>query len=437
MKICHSTFVKVKCFLLPFCLLPLMFLVFASCSEEETDIGVELQDPATFYSGISDSAFCVAYTVFDDSLLTSGTNAARVGCYSDPVFGNAEAALYTQISSPNGEGVAFDQNMHIDSVVLSMAVTEIFAPEASKSFHDLHFEVYQLAQSILTDSAYYSDCELPVSNRCFFNEVVRVEQTDTTIVNLKLADNFIPLLENQTYTTAESFVDALKGLRIRLVNDGTPQMATVNLAAAATRITVYFTFQSDEETTHREYELTIGHAATHFNQFKNHYIGPLATFNTNHGDSIDGSRYLYLSPMGGTNIKLGLGDFVQQFRAAHPYAVIHYAELLLPVADIAMSQKPASLAALKYNSSGLVLNVPDMYDAYTYQGFDGTYDQQTGCYRMRITQHLQRLLRDGVDYGTLVIINGRRSSAAHTVINGYDATATGNNPIRIRFVYSE
>ena len=78
-----------------------------------------------------------------------------------------------------------------------------------------------------------------------------------------------------------------------------------------------------------------------------------------------------------------------------------------------------------------------MYDAFTYKGFDGTYDNTKGYYRMRITQHLQKIMREGRDFGTLLVINGRRSSPARIKLNGASSAATANNPIRIEFIYSE
>ncbi len=413
--------------------------VFFSCTEKESDLGMDLQDPSTIYNGVRDTAYGVAYTVFDDSLLTSGQTSALLGCYIDPLYGMSEAIIYTQMTSPNGEGVEFDQYCHIDSVVLSLSVSELFTSGFSeKSYHDLHFEVYQLAETLTSDSAkYYADNSTPVNGNCLFNDVVRFADADTMVVNIKLNDNIINLLSNHSYTTAADFNNAIKGLRIRLVNDGDPTMATINMAASATRVTAYFTYDNGTESTYRYYEFTIGHGVTHYNQYINNYTGVLSAFNTNRHDSLDGSQYLYLVPMGGTNIKFNIDNFVQQFKQAHPYAIIHYAELLLPVADASQSNKPDQIVALKYASDGLLTNVPDMYDAFTYKGFDGTYDNKNGYYRMRITQHLQKIMREGCDYGTLLVINGRRSSPAHIKLNGTSLSATSGNPIRIEFIYSE
>ena len=425
--------------LLPFLLLPVLLLTQA-CDEEETDLGVDLQDPATLYNGIVDTAFGTAVTVFDDSLITSGMSNTLLGCYSDPLFGNAEASYFTQITTYDANGVKFDENYTIDSVELSLYIASLFYNDnASKSYKNLHFEVYQLAESLEKDTTYYSDYEMPVSNVCFFDDVVRIEESDSMVLKLMLNDAFKSLLENHVYETAEDFHAAMKGVRIRLVNDGVPVMATLNINASATNIRVYYKYNSEEqgEAMARTFDLSVGQSAVHFTHFKNNYNGVLSVFNTNHADSIAGDRYLYLSPMGGTDIKLNFDPFVRQFKQQHPFAIIHHAELILPVADIAPSEKPSLLAAMKYYNNGNALPIPDLSDLVTYSGYDGAYNSATNCSRIRVTQHLQKLVSSGKDYGTLIEISAPRSTAEHTVLNGYNPALTGNNPFRIIFVYSE
>lgn len=422
-----------------------MTVMLAACTEKESTLGMNLQDPATLYDGQLDTAYGVYYTVLDDSLLTSGQSQGLVGCYHDDLFGDAEAVIFAQIAPPNESGVEFDQYCFIDSVVLSLAISDIYNPsgyaKGHKGYKRMHFEVYQLAEPVMTDTAYYSFDQLAVSDVCLFNDVVRVPMSDTTVVSLPLSSSIIPLFANQSYATVEDFVQASKGLRIRLVNDGEPVMATVNFAAAATRLSVYYTYNNvddpNSDSIYRTYDFVIGNSesrsAAHFNQYINNYKGSLAMFNSMTTDSLDGAQYAYLSPMGGTNVKLDFNAFVQQFHENHPYATIHYAEMLLPVADIASPARPDMIAAFKCYLDGSVVSIPDLYDPYTYSGYDGGYDAATGCYRLRITQHLQKMLNSGQDLGTLLVLNNRRASAAHTVVNGYNS----NNPIRIRFVYTE
>lgn len=420
-----------------FCLVAAVSMLMAACSEKESDLGVVLQDPATLFNGVVDTAYGTACTVFDDSLLTSGQRFALVGCYSNAEFGYSEASIYSAIYSPNGDGVAFDQYYTIDSVVLSLSIEELYPAGTSKGYRNLHFEVAQLGETPMKDTAYYAFSELPLSGVTFFDDVVRVAESDSMVARMRLNNNFVSLIDNHTYATADDFAAAMKGFRVRLVNDGMPIMATVNLAASATRLTVYYTYDNGEGSTPRTHELSIGNSVPHFNNYKNVYSGVLSLFNSSTTDSINGSRYLYLCPMGGTNVRLDFSDFVTQFHAQHPYAVVHYAELLLPVADISPSDRPDLITAFKCYNDGSVVSIPDLVDAHLYNGFDGTYHDDMGCFRLRVTQHLQKLLLSGMDLGTLLVLNGRRSSVAHAVLNGYDRTATNDKGVCIRFVYSE
>lgn len=409
-----------------------------ACNEDETSLGLELQDPATLFNGVADTAYGSAVTVYDDSLLTSGQGYTLIGCYSDAMFGHSEAVFFTQVGTSNNNGVEFDANCSIDSVMLTLALSEMYPAAGAKSYRDLHFEVYQLAEAPLKDTAYYGSSTLPIENRCFFDGVVRLVESDSMVANIRLNENFYSFIQNKSYESEAAFVETLKGLRIRLLNDGEPQMVTVNLAAAATGLTVYYKYRNnDTSILDRTYGFEVSNSVPHFTHYDNYYAGALSVFNSNTGDSVAGSRYLYLCPMGGTNVRLNFDSFVRQFHQQHPQAVIHHAELLLPVADIAPSTYPDMLAAFKCYQDGAVASVPDMVDAVTYGGYDGTYDAERGLYRIRVTQHLQKLLLSGMDLGTLVVLNGRRASALHTVLNGSDATATSGNPIRIVFVYSE
>lgn len=409
----------------------------AACTEAETDLGLGLQDPSTFYDGKCDTAYGVAYTVFDDSLLTSGQMAGLVGTWQDDFYGFSEAVFYTKVSTPTEGRAEFDEYCRIDSVVLSLAVTDIMVSGGAKSYQNLHFEVYQLADTLQADTVrYYAFDEVPVNSRnCFYNDVYRLVKSDSMVVNLRLGGEVARLFEGQGFESREAFEEHFKGLRVRLVNDGTPTMLALNFASQATRLTVHFTYtnivDSEEDSIPNSMDFVIGSGTTHFNQFKNHYVGPLALFNQSRTDSLDGAQYLYLTSMGGTNIKLNMDAFVRQFHEAHPYAVVHNAELILPVSNIGETERPDLIATYKCYLDGALVTIPDLL--YNMGGYDGSYHEATGCYRIRITQHFQKLLDSGQDLGTLMVVNGRRSSTGHVVINGYQSS----NPIRVHFIYSE
>lgn len=408
--------------------------VFTGCTEKESNIGLDLQDPSTIYSGNIDTAYGTAYTVFDDSLLTTGLNAAIIGSWYEPHFGTSVATLYTNVSTSDASGVSFDEHCTIDSVVLSFAITGIFFPASdTSSTQNIHFVIRQMSQRLNKDSAYYSDSEVGVGTTVFFDDVVALERGDSMVVSLKLSPAFIALIDKKTFSSSDAFEEAVKGFCISIDNSTGHYMVSMNLAASATRLTAYYTYSNSGQDLQRTYGFAFGSTVTHFSHFTKNFVESLATFNTNRLDSVRTLGQLYLGPLGGTNIRFNVDSFVRQFHQDHPLAIIHYAELIMPVSVETTTGHPESIAALKSFGNGLVANIPDMYDAFTYSGFDGKYDSERKCYRLRVTQHLQSLVSAGRDYGTLLVISGRRTSMEHAIVNGDDVA----DPIRIEFVYSE
>ena len=111
-----------------------LLLVPCACTEEESDLGVGLQDPFTFYSGIRDTAYVTACTLYDDSLATAGLATGIFGNYSDAIFGSVEAVFYSQVSTPS-DGVRITDAVQIDSVVLTLVIdTILIEPNGEKDF---------------------------------------------------------------------------------------------------------------------------------------------------------------------------------------------------------------------------------------------------------------------------------------------------------------
>ena len=396
-----------------------------SCTDEESALGVNLVDGNTLYSGQQHTLYADrALSVRDDSLLTTNYSFGIIGNWHDATFGRVSATLYTQIALPENTGSINLTNNIIDSVVLTL-VKERTYPDTSATYN-FHFEVMQLAEALVVDSthpAYYSTDTLPVvAGARYFDSTVTITPTDT-IVSLKL-DNSIASILTQS-ATAEEFVQNTKGLRIRLTDAGDEGMFSINFSAVKTCITVYHHY----DTLHATYTFLLGTGASHFMHFEHDYSTSL----TGGADSLDGSQTLYLEPLGGYNIFVSFNNAVQAFAAAHPTATVHHAELLMPVDASATGMRPDRILALSKSENGNDDYINDLIDPYTLSGFDGKYDEARGCYRLRVTQHVQGMLRKGKDLGTLMVLNSRRSDAASTIINGPSAA----NPIRIEIIFSE
>lgn len=396
----------------------------AGCDEKPSNIGVGLQDPATLYEGKHDTVGVTAFTMLEDSLRTSGYSSAVIGNYGDATFGTVRGTYYTQITNSNG--IAFDERCKIDSVVLSLVLSEVYPP-AGESY-SLHFRVDQLAEAPKTDSGYFAFDSIALGNVCFFDSAVNFSRSDTMVVRLKLRSNAANLFARQSLN-ARQLIEHAKGLRIALKDND--KMAVINLAAEKTKMTIHYRY----DTIVRTVDLDVGNKGTHFSHFTHGYAGSsLARFATAPHDSISGTSLLYLEPFGGTYLCVNMRQWIDTFRTAHPNAVINYAVLRLPIATSESDNyHPGKVQTYKRYADGSSVGIPDMTDAFTYTGYDGTNKLDSTCYRIRITQHLQKMLLSGNDFGTLVYLDGRRSDPRRVVING----TTKQNPIRVEVIYSE
>lgn len=402
----------------------LLLFAFIGCTDEESELGMNLVDGSTLYRGnLATLTADRALSVRDDSLLTSNYSYGIIGNYQDAVFGRVSATLYTQIAlETNTTSINLADNI-IDSVVLTLVKDKTY-PDTTATYN-FHFEVMQLAEALQTDSVYYSHDTLPVvATAKYFDQSITVTPTDT-VLRLKL-DNAIHTVLNQS-GSSEEFVNATKGLRIRLTDAGDMGMLGINFAADSTCLTVYHRFDANDDVDSK-YSFRLGSGSAHFVNFKHDYTGSA----TGGADSLDGSTVLYLEPMGGYNILISFDSAIRAFAEAHPTATLHHAEMLLPVASSTML--PDRVLAVDKQADGNEVYIDDlMMDIITMGRFDGTYDASRNCYRLRVTQHVQGMLREKADTGTLLVLNSRRSSAERVLLNGL------SNPdhIRIELTYSE
>ena len=104
-----------------------LLLALTACNDKETEIGLGLTDPATLYNGKADTIYASsAYSLRDDSLLTSNYSFGIIGNYNDPTFGRVSSTLYSQIGLASGmSSINFDE-VTIDSVVLTLVSDGLF-----------------------------------------------------------------------------------------------------------------------------------------------------------------------------------------------------------------------------------------------------------------------------------------------------------------------
>ena len=419
--------------LLLLCLLP------SGCTDEESQLGMNLVDSTTLFDGHQDTLYADnAFSIRDDStvtaytfgfigttfgLITNYTNV--IGNWHDATFGDVSASLYTQIALPeNTSGINLSNNV-IDSVVLTLATMRAQLFPDSNASYNFHFEVMQLAEPLLSDSMYYCYNTIPVDeSKKYFDANVTVNPEDT-VVRLKLDDAIASVLSHSA--TAEEFVSITKGLRIRITDAGSMGMFSINFADNNTCLTVHHKFvdsTSNSADTAR-YIFLLGNGMARFSHFEHNYNGVAALG----GDSIDGNQTLYLDPLGGYNARISFTNAIRAFAAAHPNATIHHAQLLLPESASGNVPRPQGVLALTNYRLGLGTPIADCVNI----GVDGSYNSTNGYYRLRITRYLQDMLRNQTNSDLYILPNERLSSAARTCLNGPSAT----NPPRIEIIYTE
>lgn len=409
-----------------------------ACEDDDTSIGIGMQDPSTLFKGTWDSisgSNITAYTSLDSNLRTSGYTTAMIGHYSDPTYGYVEASLYTQLGLTGTSGIRFgDIHATIDSVILTMVIDQVYPPKSSAH---LHLKVSQLSERLYTDSNYSSNHSI-ATGTVFYNGDYNYIDTNR-IISLKLGGD-IENLFTDTYENQDDFQDRFKGLCIQSEPSQSDDiMLSFNFTASNNKVRIYYTFEGD--TNH--YDLQLGcnsttSQLTHFCKFSHDYSSTIfAPLFNGTKDTIGGTQKLYLEPLGGMEFTINIDQFVRQFHANHPLATIHYAEILLPVSADADTIHPELINAYKQYSNGASMMITDgnsVLNSYTYNGYDGTYNKKKGYYRIRCTQHLQELMREGHDNGTLFLLNERRFKAPRTIING---PSNNTDPLKIRFVYTE
>lgn len=407
-----------------------LLLLPLACTEDETNLGVGLNDPLTLYSGTRDTIYMTGITVFDDSLSSSGYSSAALGYLShDPVFGSVSTIVYSQIGAPK-EGVNITDEVIVDSVVMTLVIDTVYPIMPDSTPRLMHLTINQLSEELKSDSAYFSTQKLAESQTCFFDDDITYYADS---IRIRLRENIYPLLHQSC--SQEEFLRVTKGFSLKLrPKQGEDLMLTLDFTATNTRMTMYY---HTSQVANLKYEFSINNAAAHSMYFEHEYSGSvLSTFAHNRADSLEGSSRLYLEPLGGTKVRLYMQPYVSQFKKAHPNAVVHYAELVLPVAPESDTSAPVRILALKRHANGASAYITDanvLTNGFTYAGFDGYYNREKKQYRMRVSRHLQELFRDGKDYGTELVIDARRSYPFRAILEG----TAGARPVMIDFVYSE
>jgi len=459
-------------------------IILSSCEEEPGLIGLDLQSQNEKLGvGYNDSTTIVAYSVFDDSLRTDNflgdvLNAnfssslsvnlwdKMLGTFNDPVFGTTSASIFTQIRlSTISPG--FPSQASLDSLVLYLPYTGSYqVADNSVKATPIHIKVYEVNEKMFPDSIYYYNRMLDYKPSEIADLSFISNAKDSVIIG---GIKYPPLLQIKLSATPEGidlgnrllssanasnladndiFTGFFKGLYIKSLPLNTSQankgsMMYFNLFSSSLAKMTLFYKKSSADTVSTKFDFVINDKCakyTHFNHYA--YNGSNSTLSANSdfknqlgvGGSPNpglGEQKLYLQSMGGVKINLKfpyLRDLIKDKKV-----VINEAVLVIKNDDTDdKNAPPLMITVLKKLAAGKIAFLPDAFEGFNFLG--GTYNATTREYRMRITRYYQLMLNTtDEDYGLVMVIDNRRTTANRFVLKGTDKTMANRMKLELKY----
>jgi hypothetical protein len=421
--------------------IPVIFLF--SCNKEPDLIGLDLLPPGDTL-GVSkmDTATIVAYSVLEDSVLTSGMIYGVIGSINDQVFGKTTASLYTQIRLTSN-APDFGTNPVVDSVVLILPYYSLFGDSSAMQT----FKVYELSESIITDKKYYSNSRVQQSSllaeKTFLPRVkdsILIDSITKVIpqVRLKFNNQFATKILNGStsgkLTDNNVFVEFFKGIVITADSgnvSGVGSLVSFNLLSTMALLKMYY---RNDSTNSLVYNFGITAAASRFNRYDHNYAVASSELKAQiiNRDTSQGKQKLFIQAFGGTKVKLRF-PYLKKWATGKKYA-INDAQLIMTTTDVTAPFKAPSQLALRAILTDSTMSIlPDELEGSVY--FDGTYNASKG-YKFRLSRYVQQLLTapETDNKGLFLFVPGASYIGNRLILNG---TATTSDKMKLVITYTK
>lgn len=417
------------------------------CENDPEEIGLNIQPENELLNvAYEDSTTVQAYSEIVDSVRTDETSRNLLGSYLDPVFGLTTASIATQVRLST-TSVGFGDSPQLDSIVLAFEYTRIQLQGDKEilAYGDTTtpqtFRVYELDESIFFDSAYYSNNVPAIKEPEIGILTTAPTPTDSiTVDTLRLKSQLRihlseelgnRLLEQDSITSNEALDDLLKGFYVSPdpVSAG-GAIVFFNLLETYSRLTIYY---SNTESDSLEYHFNINTESARFNNYTHNYDLADPDFLAQmQGDTLLGKERLYLQSMGGVTTKIMFPNFSDWKKEE---IALNEANLIFTnLNQESEFEPPSNLVLFRINSEGNNEFLQDQFEGEDY--FGGEYDEATGTYTFRITQHLQKVLgSDTLTNNLLLSISGASLLPNRVVLAGYDTTL--QNRLRLQLIYTK
>lgn len=375
-----------------------------SCEEGPTKIGEGLLPGSDFVTIKSiDTLSIRSYTMYDDSVRTDNPSVSYLGQIYDPYFGTTTAEFVTQIRMAEKWD---DLPFTIDSVKLFLNLLDVKGE--SGVTHTLRLS--EISQQIYTDSAYYSNKQVPLTGYDVADIQLPVLKSDTVNnIVIKLPVEFGNYLTRDTSmlfhsNTKPDFRSFFKGLYFRMYSSSDPMLVALSLAPPST-LGAYnnylVLFMHNEVDVQKEFYFILDaiNRNASFNRFSHNFNTASAGKKIEHINDGYRDTLSYLQYLNGVYTKITLPGLESlKNDPAFDNIAVNKARLTVPVyfdGDLYKASTVPSNLRLRYKTkSGYKYDVPDYNIDQYHSFFDGTIDTTANLYKFNIAAFVQGYLED-------------------------------------------
>ncbi|MCF8365549.1 MAG: DUF4270 domain-containing protein, partial [Bacteroidales bacterium] len=168
-----------------FALLMILALLGSGCENDPDQIGINIQPEADKLNvAYTDTLSVFAHSVYVDSVRSDETSRTMAGSYHDPVFGGSTVAWNLQLLLSSASLELGDSPV-LDSMVMSMEYTSVAlsGDDDLVAYGDTTttqtFRIFELDETIYSDSVYYSNYEVAVKAEEIGNITFQPHPTDS------------------------------------------------------------------------------------------------------------------------------------------------------------------------------------------------------------------------------------------------------------------
>jgi hypothetical protein len=415
------------------------FTVFllTSC-EKDNEFGIEINPDSNTLGAIYSDTFSIhTFSVISDSIRTDELNGpSPLGNYIDPVFGEVNASIITQIRLEQSYSFIPDNgdtnDIVIDSVVLYLAIDGYYG-----DIDEQEFKVEILDEDIFKDSTYYNTTNiitktedisngLSIESNPLFPGYFSGSLVDKAILGIPLnIEEFArPIVNESGNSTLDGndgdneFLTFFKGIKISSSKGINGGLYYINLLNSFSRIRLFYRDTSGISSEHDtlDFDFNINSNCGYYHKVEHDYAGTEIE-NVVNQTSL-GQNQFFIQTLGGVDGRITIPSLDSLI--AKPI-LINKAEIILPFEDYLYDDypSPSSLFISRKNSEGEYEFLPDLFEG----SIGGDFNVVNKNYTFNITRHLNEVVSEKAINDTIrVFPNGNGITANRVVLNGMNST---------------